>query len=387
LENFYQSATYGNNVAQVNLPITAAGTTLSGFAANTSIASAQLSPEFTSSYEAGFNVSLFKSKVSIDFAYFHEISTDQIFRVSLAPSTGFATQLTNVGEMQNKGIEGLVNVTAISTKDFRWDISSNFTRIRNKVISISPGIKQSSISGTGTAYAGTSGTNAFTGTIPSIVEGEPYGVIVGSKLPRTPDGQFIINGTTGTFAPGIAGSVLANPNPDYRLGVTNSFTYKIFTLSALLEYRQGGEIVSFSAGFGKNNGTLKETGENREAPRIIPGVILDPASNKYVPNTIQIPAQVYWRSFGLQSDLNVYDATVFRVREVTLGVNIPANVAKKARLQAARFNVFGRNLFYKAPNSPLDPEVNTAGASNIQGIELQSAPNNRSLGVSLNISL
>jgi hypothetical protein len=154
-----------------------------------------------------------------------------------------------------------------------------------------------------------------------------------------------------------------------------------------LEYRQGGEIVSFSAGFGKSNGTIKETGENREAPRIIPGVILDPASNKYVPNTIQIPAQVYWRSFGLQSDLNVYDATVFRVREVSLGINIPAALSRKVGLNGARFSVFGRNLFYNAPNSPLDPEVNTSGAGNIQGIELQSAPNNRTLGVNLNLSL
>lgn len=387
LENIYTAGTYGNNVASVNLPITAGGTTLSGFAANSSIASSQLSPEFTSSYEAGFNIALFKSRVSIDFAAFREVSTDQIFRVSMAPSTGFATQLTNVGEMQNKGIEGLVNVTAVSSKNFKWDITANYTRIRNKVISISPGITQSSISGTGTAYAGTAGTNAFTGTIPSIVEGQPYGVIVGSKLPRTDDGQFIINGTTGTFAAGIAGSVLADPNPDYRLGVTNTISYKMFSLSALLEYRQGGDIVSFSAGFGKSAGTIKETAVDRELPRIIPGVILDPASNKYVPNTIQIPAQVYWRAFGLQSDLNVYDATVFRVREVSLGVTIPADVARKVRLNGARFNVFGRNLFYKAPNSPLDPEVNTAGASNILGLEIQSAPNNRSLGVSLTLSL
>ena len=386
LENVYGPGTYGNNVAQVNLPITTGTTTLSGFAASTSISSPELSPEFTTSFEGGFNVGLFKNRVSIDFAYFKEKSTDQIFRVSMAPSSGYNTKLTNVGEMENQGIEALVNVTALSTKNLRWEISANFTRIRNKVISISDGVTQSSISGTGTAYAGTSGTNAFTGTIPSIVEGEPYGVIVGSKLPRSPDGQFIINATTGTFAAGIAGSVLADPNPDFKLGVTNTITYKMFSLSALIDYRQGGDIVSFTAGFGKSAGTIKETAVDRELPRIIPGVILD-ATGKYIPNTIQIPAQVYWRSFGLQSDLNVYDATVFRIREISLGVNIPADVTKKARLSGARFSVFGRNLFFDAPNSPIDPEVNTAGASNILGLEIQSAPNHRSMGVSLNLSL
>ena len=386
LENVYGPGTYGNNVAQVNLPITTGTTTLSGFAASTSISSPELSPEFTTSFEGGFNVGLFKNRVSIDFAYFKEKSTDQIFRVSMAPSSGYNTKLTNVGEMENQGVEALVNVTALSTKNLRWEISANFTRIRNKVISISDGVTQSSISGTGTAYAGTSGTNAFTGTIPSIVEGEPYGVIVGSKLPRSPDGQFIINATTGTFAAGIAGSVLADPNPDFKLGLINTLTYKMFTLSALIDYRQGGDIVSFTAGFGKSAGTIKETAVDRELPRIIPGVILD-ATGKYIPNTIQIPAQVYWRSFGLQSDLNVYDATVFRIREISLGVNIPADVTKKARLSGARFSVFGRNLFFDAPNSPIDPEVNTAGASNILGLEIQSAPNHRSMGVSLNLSL
>jgi len=386
LDNFYIAGLFGNNVAQINLPITAGGATLSGFRANTRIASPDLSPEFTSSYEAGVNLGLFKSRLSIDVSYFKEISKDQIFDVSLAPSTGFATQTTNVGEMYNKGWEAVVNATAVSTRNFKWDITGNFSQIKNKVVSIAPGITISSLSGTGSEYAGTSGTSQFTGSIASIVEGEPYGVIVGSKFPRSPDGQFIINPVTGFFATAIPGQVLADPNPRYRFGLTNTLTYKIFTLSALVDYRDGGDLVSFTAGFAKSRGTLKETAVNREQPRIIPGVIFDAANNKYVPNTIQIPTQVYWQNFGLQNDLNVYDATVFRFRELTLGVNIPADLLKKLYITGARFSVFARNLFYVAPNCPLDPEVNTAGAGNIQGLELQSTPNNRSVGVSLNLT-
>lgn len=387
LQNVYGAATFGNNVAQLNLPITAGGTTLSGFAASSRIASANLSPEFTTSMEGGINVGLFKNRVSIDVSYFKEVSKDQIFDVSLAPSTGFATQTTNVGEMYNKGWEALVSATVISSKNFKWDISANYTRIRNKVVSISPGITTSSLSGSGNAYAGTSGTNAFTGSIPSIVEGQPYGVIVGSKFPRSPDGQFIINPITGYFATAVAGQVLADPNPDFKLGLSNTFTYKMINLSVLVDYRQGGDIVSFTAGFMKSRGTYIETAKDREQPRIIPGVIYDAATDKYSPNTIQIPTQVYWQNFGLQNDLNVYDATVFRIREVALGVNIPADVLKKIHISAARISFFGRNLWFDAPNSPLDPEVNTSGASNIQGLELQSAPNTRSFGVNLSLTL
>jgi outer membrane receptor protein involved in Fe transport len=153
LDNYYIAGTYGNNVAQLNLPITAAGVTLSGFAANTRLASPSLSPEFTTSYEAGANFGLFKNKLSIDIAYFREVSKDQIFDVSLAPSTGYATQTTNVGEMNNKGWEALVTVSPVSTKNIKWEVSANFTRIRNKVISISEGITQSSLSGSGNVYA------------------------------------------------------------------------------------------------------------------------------------------------------------------------------------------------------------------------------------------
>src|SRR4029453_5372231 len=130
-------------------PITAGCATLSGFRANTRIASPDLSPEFTSSYEAGVNLGLFKNKVSIDVSYFKEINKDQIFDVSLPPSTGFATQTTNVGEMYNKGWEAVVSATPVSSKNFKWDIRANYTQIRNKVVSIAPGITISSLTGMG----------------------------------------------------------------------------------------------------------------------------------------------------------------------------------------------------------------------------------------------
>jgi len=140
LRSVYVTGTFGNNVALINFPLTANGTTYTGFSASSRIASADLSPEFTTSYEAGINIGLWKNRVNIDAAYFDEVSKDQIINVALAPSTAYATQTTNVGEMTNKGIEALVNVTAISTKNFKWDVSGNFTRIRNKVISIKEGI-------------------------------------------------------------------------------------------------------------------------------------------------------------------------------------------------------------------------------------------------------
>ena len=376
LNSVYVAGGLGNNVASLNYPLTLGTGTLSGFSQSSRIATPNLSPEFTKASEIGLNLGLWKNRITIDVAYFDSKSTDQIVNVGIAPSTGFSSKTTNIGELRNYGYEALVNVTAINSKNFKWDVSGNFTRIRNKVVSISPGVTSFSITG-----------NAFTGTIPTIMVGQPYGVIVGAKFARSPDGQFLINPATGTFVtPGIAGSILADPNPDWSAGLTNTFRYKNLQLSVLFDFTKGGDIVSFTAGFMKSRGTLKETAVDRESPRIIPGVI-QTAPDKFIPNTIQIPAQTYWQSFGLQSDLNVYDATILNLREVAMSYALPTAIATKLRVKGLSFGIFGRNLWFKAPNSPIDPQVNTQGAGNIRGLEIQSAPNARTIGANLKLSL
>jgi hypothetical protein len=179
--------------------------------------------------------------------------------------------------------------------------------------------------------------------------------------------------------------VIADPNKDYQLGITNTFRYNGFTLSFLADFQKGGEFISFTVGQMRSLGTLKETGVNRELPRIIPGVI-PVGTDKYEPNKIQIPAQTYWRAFGLQSDLTVFDATTFRLRELSLGYDLSTDVMQRIKLNGIRFTLFARNLFYVAPNSPIDPEVNTQGAGNIRGLEIQSAPNTRSMGVNMRVA-
>jgi hypothetical protein len=122
-------------------------------------------------------------------------------------------------------------------------------------------------------------------------------------------------------------------------------------------------------------------------PHILPGVI-DVGGGKYVPNNIQISGQTYWSTAmgGLQSEFNVYDATVFHLRELSMGYNVPASVANKMKLSAIRFGMFARNVLYVAPNAPIDPQLNTQGAGNIRGLDLQGNPNARSLGLNLKVT-
>ncbi|WP_201983135.1 SusC/RagA family TonB-linked outer membrane protein [Hymenobacter rubidus] len=372
------TGTVGNNVANITFPVTNTAGTYAGFDyAQTAGGGATLTPEFTNSYEVGTNLGFFNNRLTFDLTYFHTISKSQIVPVSTAPSSGFLQRYANVGRLDNTGFEALVNITPIKSAGFRWDINSNFTRIRNEVKEISEGVTESQING-----------NTFTGTSPSFVVGQPYGVIRGNKKPTVTDpaspyfGQYIINPTSGLFAPDLTNQVIANPNPKWQAGITNTFSYKGISASFLVDEIYGGDVVSFSTGSYKSAGTLKETGANRDAPRVIKGVIPN-GDGTYRPNNIQVDAQNYWASFGLQSDLNVYDATAIRLREVSLGYSLPKGLLERTPIGGASITFSGRNLFYYAPNAPFDPETNTQGAGNIRGLELQGAPNARNYGVNL----
>ncbi len=371
LENTFAVSSFGNNVAGLTFPVS----NITGFSVSGRIANEDIKPEFTTSYEAGLNLGFFKNRLSIDVAYFDEVSKDQIINVAVPTSTGFTTRTANVGKMTNKGVELMINATPVSTRNFKWDVTANYTRIRNEVVEIFEGIQNFPIA---------SG-QSFGGVIASIAVGQPYGVIIGNKLPRSPDGQYLINPATGLFQPGVPNSVVADPNPDYTAGINNNFRFKNITLGFLFDMTYGGDLYSFTIPAMRSGGLLKETAVDRELPMILPGVI-QTAPDKYIANNIQIPAQTYWRAGGLSSELSVFDATVVKLRELTLSFDLPSTILQKTPLSAVRLGVFGRNLWYYAPNFPMDPEVNTQGAGNLRGLDLQGAPNARTIGASLRVS-
>lgn len=373
LNNLYNSVSLGNNVASFTFPFS----TSAGFGASSRIAPIQLSPEFKTSYEFGGNLQFFKNRVSLDVTYYDEDSKAQILDVAVAPSTGYSTFTTNIGELTNKGLEIGATATVFRTRSgFTWDLSANYTKQRNKVVSIAPGVDNTFVPG-----------NRFIGSIPSFKEGYPYGVIIGGLIPRSPDGQRLINPASGTYQPTVAGGVLADPNAEYQFGLTNTFSYKGFTLNATCDFTKGGQILSFTAATYKARGALDITAVDREQPHILPGVI-DAGGGKYVPNNIQIPGQTYWAALGgLQSEFNVYDATVFHLRELALGYDVPRDITGRLKIGGIRFGVFARNVFYVAPNAPIDPQLNTQGAGNIRGLDLQGNPNARTLGVNLKVTL
>ena len=376
LNSVFVTSGYGNNVASITFPVTVGTGTVPGFTPSTRIGSNALTPEFTTSYEGGFNIGLFKNRVGLDVGYFYTESKNQILNVAISNSSGFDTRTTNVGLITNRGIELEFNATPIQSSGFTWDVALNWTRIRNKVVRIAEGITSSNITG-----------NSFIGIAPSIKEGKPYGVIIGSGLTRNTEGQPLVNPQTGLYVPATANLVIANPNPEWQGGITNTFTYKGITLSALVDVKYGHDLYSFSWVDLRSNGSMLITAKDRELPRILPGVI-DNGDGTFTNNYIQISAQSYWQGLGgLASDAAVFDATAYRLREMSLSYQLPSNILSKTPFGSISIGVSGRNLLFYAPGAPGDPEINTQGAGNIQGLDLNGAPNTRNYGVNLRITL
>lgn len=374
LENVFVRNTLGNNVASITFPMTVGGTIYPGFTPSNTLNNNGIKPEFTTSYEVGANLGFFKNRLTLDVAVFNTVSKDQIFAVAVPASSGYVAKVTNVGKMTNKGIEVTASGSPINGKTFQWDVSANFSRIRNKVVEIAPGVENFSINN----------GQSFGGTVPSIAKGYAYGVIFSNIGMKAPDGQYLINPNTGLWDQSDYG-VVADPNPEWTAGITNTLRFKGFSLGFLFDYTKGGDVYSFTASFLRTRGQLKETGVDRDQPRIVPGV-LEVSPGKYVPNNIQVTSQQYWQGMGFQSELSVFDATVLRLRELSLGYDLPGTVLNKTPLSTLRLTFFARNLWFYAPNFMMDPEVNTQGAGNLRGLDLQGAPNAKTMGLSLKVS-
>jgi TonB-linked SusC/RagA family outer membrane protein len=375
LNSVYVQGTYGNNLASVNYPLAVGGGNVAGFGPSNRLGPPELTPEFVASKEAGVNIGLFRNRFGADFNYFHTVSSNQIFNVAVSNSSGYSTRTTNIGQMTNKGIELVLSATPVKSGDFKWDIMVNFTRIRNTVDEIAPGVTNAGITG-----------NFFTGITPSIYVGQPYGVIVSTANARNTEGEYLVNGLTGLFVPGIPNSIISNPQPNFLAGINNVFTYKNFMLSALVDTRQGGQLFSFAMADIRNTGMMEITAADRDQPRSLPGVI-DNGDGTFRQNNIQISSQAYWQGLGgLASEASVFDATVYRLREVVFAYNLPKAWLSKTPFGDITFGVSGRNLWFFAPGFPGDPEINTQGAGNIQGLDLSGPPNVRNYGANLKVT-
>jgi hypothetical protein len=345
----------------------------------------QLQPLLSTEFEVGFDVRFFDNRLGVDFTYYDQKTTDDILNATISRASGFGRTSVNLGEMTNKGIEVLINGTPIRGA-FTWDVSLNFARNVNEVVSL--------IEGTDELVVGEPrNRHVF---IKHIV-GQPFGMITGSVQMKSPSGEpvFYSDGrmrATDEFVP------IGNGVPDWTGGLNNSFTWKNFNLSFLIDFKIGGDIISGSNNRLTGAGLHKQTLQGREGeePLTISGVtqtgtnaegepIFEPINMTLNPSQ----AQAYWSNAGGDADgiseLFLYDAGFGKLRQLTFGYNFPRKMLSKTPFNNLSLSFVGRNLLVLWKDiDNVDPESSYSN-QNAQGLEYFGMPAVRSYGFNLKV--
>ena len=344
-----------------------------------------LQPELTTSLEFGFDGRFFDNRLGLDVTFYKTNSVNQLLSLPLAPASGFSNQYINAGNIENSGVELTLTGSPIKKNDFTWDVTLNYARNGNSIVSLHPDIKQTLLS---SGYGRTAGV--------LVKEGGAYGDLYTEGWARTPSGQFIMDGA-GKPVVSSSQEFLGNFNPKFTLGLNNAFSIGKISLNVLVDARIGGVMTSGSDASLAFDGSSAYTTAYREGGWVIPGVTL--SNNEYIPNTTPVNAETFWTtvSNGRYSwgQVFTYDATNVRIREAAVGYdfNINSQYVKRAKL-----SIVARNLFFLAKGNAIvdipgiptrkmwfDPDVNL-GAGNYQGVEYGTLPSARSIGLNLSLS-
>jgi TonB-linked SusC/RagA family outer membrane protein len=337
-------------------------------------ANPNLKPEISSSTEFGADVRFFNNRLGLDFTYFNTLTNNQIFYINTPEASGYSRAIVNGGDIENKGIELTLTATPIQTENFTWDITANYASYKSKIKSIADG-RDELVLGEGRLVRS------------KVVVGGEYGDLYIKGFQRDPNGNIIVNSAGIPLATNGFDVRAGNFNPDWTAGFKNNFKYKDFSLSFLVDFRIGGEVISYTqarqAGLGVSDVTLA----GRDGGIVVDGVVSTGAGT-YEANTKSITAEQYWTAIGQRTPIAepfIYDATNIRLRELVFGYSLPKHLLSDSGFSSIDFSLVGRNLFFFMNKAKyFDPEAG-AGTGNLQGIESFNIPSTRDYGVNVKI--
>ncbi|MDF2382713.1 TonB-dependent receptor [Nostoc ellipsosporum NOK] len=340
--------------------------------------------ETTRQLDIGLDLSLFKNRITFTADYYNKRTNDLLLSSPIPLTTGFAYTLLNIGNINNWGVD--LDLRTINLKgQLEWTSALNFSLNRNKILNLNSEtdvILQNSVLLREGVSIGTFYGYQFDGIFQSDAEAASSPVLVGQE-PGAPnpssraragdrkyrdlnkDGKIDANDRT----------ILGSAQPKFTWGLGNTLSYKNFELSFFFQGSQGNKMVNLNnldlLNFNGQQNVLAEAGLGRWTPEN-PG-------NKY-PRALSAGSL----DVGLVSSAIVEDASYIRLRNVTLGYNLPARLASKARMTNLRLYVSGTNLLTFTKYSGYDPEANTFGQSTtLLGLDLGGYPQARIYQVGL----
>ncbi|MDR1272914.1 MAG: SusC/RagA family TonB-linked outer membrane protein [Odoribacteraceae bacterium] len=343
---------------------------------NNNYPNANIRPENVLAYEFGIDARLPDGRVVLDATFYKSITTDLIIPVTLNPSAGYDTKLMNVGKMTNRGIEVMLGLTPVRTRDFRWKATLNYAANRNRVNRLA---EQEGVSRIRQLERWASLELRTENTKDDGSFGSLYGdylIYNENKLTHRNGFPQEENGDWG---------YLGNVNPRWTGSLDNEFRYKALTASFLFSVQRGGAVYSRTYIEGIRAGSLKESLVNRNADgagnMIGEGTDVDTGAA----NATTVTTRDYWRAYYDNDRSGTFDASHVKLREARLAYRLPASLLERLSLVDGVVSLVGRNLLLwtKVPN--IDPEVSSYDGQ-LQGIETMSLPSLRSYGLSLHIT-
>ncbi len=357
-----------------------------------------LRPELTTTVEFGTDLKFLQNRLGLELTWYKSNSKDQIFEVPVSEAVGYPTIATNVGEIENKGIELVISGSPIQRGDFTWDVLLNFTRNRNKIVDIAEGLDDFPIASQ-FGYVGSTVTM-------KLKEGDAYGNLYGTSYTRYYDtpptdlryldhDRALLIGASGFPTVNTTQLILGNAQPRWLGGLRNTFGYKGISLSILIDSRWGidqyDQYHNFLSAFGK-----LDYSENRDDVVVFEGLVADGTPNsKEVwlgqsvgPDGVDYGAGFYRSYHRNVSENFVKDASFVKLRNVSLSYAIPASVVSRTPFRGISLSASVNNIILWTPWINFDPESFSAGAGgNATAFTGLGYPGVMSTNFSLNLSL
>lgn len=353
-----------------------------GFAVNPGLSRAiTLEPEMTSTWEIGTDLRFFNNRTRLDLAYYNTTVDNQIMIVRVSPTSGTILQTRNEGSIENQGVEATLNQTIISTKDFEWTATLNFSMNRGKVKSLPDDMKY---------IAG--GNSQYSDLYTSAFLGESTTGILGSDYLRNENGDILIDENGYPRLSTEKYNYLGNREPDCLIGLGSTLTYKDLSVSFLFDGRVGGKVANITGRSLMSNGMSNYIAKYRNHKILFKGVV-EQADGSYVPNTnTVILDQQTFNNYIYNAGSNfIEDGSYIRLSYVTLGYDF-SNLLKKLGssnpIKGLRCSLTGRNLFLLTKYSGCDPQVMPGAVSGTgaMGIDQYSVPALRSFNFNVNVT-
>ena len=354
--NFYSTPSYGGGFytyTPISYPLPSG---ISTFTPYERFYDEGLKPQNTTNYETGVDLHLFKDRIKLEYTYSYQDVKDQIFAVPVDGATGYQQMLTNAGRMQTRAHELSINAAILEAKDYDLNLGINFTKIKNEVIELAPGVESIMLGG-------------FVEPQVRAQAGTTYPNIYGNAFKRDKEGNLLLlNGL-----PQATGDSqnLGEGAPEFTTGFTFGGRLKRVSLATTWSWQQGGKMYHGTNMVMNFFGVTKESLPYHEGKMIAEGI--DEATGKV--NAVEVSKQDYYQAYYDVTESGIYETSFFKLRDLTLTYQLPKLGTFDVSVHAFARNVL---LWAKLPN--FDPE-SSQGNNNMSGyFERFSIPNTSSYG-------